>query len=107
MEDFLTTLDSVHDVLQQEGECESEVKGVNGDFNDEGESDEISDSDQPGFICTTVGKDDAPGSLQLHFTVSSPGTAYLLSGTLKAIADKLYNTEVSIQLCSQDSIHYR
>lgn len=106
--DFLTTLDSVHDVLQQEGESENEVKGVNGDFNDEGESDEISDSDQPGFICTTIGKeDDAPGSLQLHFTVSSPGTAYLLAGTLKAIADKLYNTEVSIQLCSQDSIHYR
>lgn len=102
LEDFLTTLDSVQDVLQQEAEADSdsEQKNVNGDVEDD-----VSDWDQPGFLCTTRSPEDS--ALGIHFTVSSPGTAFLFAGTVKAVAEKLYGTKVDIRQSSNDSVHYR
>nr|XP_023017646.1 head-specific guanylate cyclase [Leptinotarsa decemlineata] len=76
LKEFLTTLDGVHDVLKyqeigHEGEHESEA-----------------------FVCTASGE----GNLQLDFTTDRPAVAFLLVGSLKAIARILYSTEAEVTI---------
>lgn len=86
LKDFLTTLDGVHDVLKyQEGSHEV-------------------DHETEAFICTTSDE-----SLRLDFTTERPAVAYLLVGSLKAIARQLYFTsaDVAVTQNPQDSRHFR
>ena len=105
--DFLTTLNSVHDVLLLDNESDNEQEGnVNREQdNDDVENDEILDSDKPGFISTTV----LPESnvLELNFTSYGPPCAYLLVGILKGVAEKLYQTDINVDISTQDFIHFK
>lgn len=85
LKDFLTTLDGVHDVLQHQQDAE--------------ESDH-----EAVFVCTSC-----EDYLQLEFTTERPAVAFLLVGSLKAIARILYYTEVDISIdqSKQDSRHFR
>ncbi|XP_041969667.1 head-specific guanylate cyclase [Aricia agestis] len=78
--EFLTTLDSVHDVLHDQDDM----------LKDESRENEAA------FVCTTS----QAGEIQLHLTTESEPVAYLLVGSLKAIALKLYNTHTDIRLIS-------
>lgn len=85
LREFLTTLDGVHDVLQyqdQDGNIDHHAA----------------------FVCTTNSS-----TLELHFTTERPPVAYLLVGSLKAIAKTLYNTDsvVQIEQGDGDSKHFR
>ncbi|KAG5889196.1 hypothetical protein JTB14_000621 [Gonioctena quinquepunctata] len=76
LKEFLTTLDGVHDVLKyqeigHEGEHESEA-----------------------FVCTATSEE----NLQLDFTTDRPAVAFLLVGSLKAIARILYSTEAEVNI---------
>lgn len=48
------------------------------------------------FVCTTSQE----GKIQLHLTTESEPVAYLLVGSLKAIARLLYDTQTDIRLTS-------
>lgn len=81
LQEFLTTLDGVHDVLQGEGEPE-----------------------RASFVCTA----DPAGHLDLLFATERPAVALLLLGSLKAIANRFYHTDASISVSSdEDPGHYR
>lgn len=86
LKEFLTTLDGVHDVLKYQ-EATHEV-------DHEGEA----------FICTAQDT-----HLQLDFTTERPSVAYLLVGSLKAIARVLYDTvaEVTVSQSAHDVRHFR
>jgi guanylate cyclase soluble subunit alpha len=80
LQEFLTTLDGVHDVLQGEGEPE-----------------------RSSFVCTA----DPAGRLDLLFATERPAVAFL-QGSLKAIANRFYRTDVMISVSDGDeSGHYR
>ncbi|XP_064074590.1 head-specific guanylate cyclase [Vanessa tameamea] len=78
--EFLTTLDSVHDVLHDQDDI----------LKDE------STENEAAFVCTTS----HAGRIQLHLTTESEPVAYLLVGCLKAIAMRLYDTQTDIRLIS-------
>lgn len=48
------------------------------------------------FVCTTSQE----GKIQLHLTTESEPVAFLLVGSLKAIAKRLYDTQTDIRLMS-------
>ncbi|XP_017775774.1 PREDICTED: head-specific guanylate cyclase [Nicrophorus vespilloides] len=75
LREFLATLDGVHDVLQHQDEEEAE---------DEGEA---------AFVCTS-----SNAKLQLEFTTERPAVAYLLVGSLKALASTLYDTQIDVSV---------
>ncbi|XP_012551167.2 soluble guanylyl cyclae alpha-1 subunit isoform X1 [Bombyx mori] len=78
--EFLTTLDSVHDVLHDQ---------------DDSLKDETIEY-EANFVCTTSQE----GKIQLHLTTESEPVAYLLVGSLRAIARRLYDTRTDIRLMS-------
>lgn len=82
LREFLETLDGVHDVLQYQQE-------------------EVAEDQEAAFICTTI--DD---NLLLDFMTERPPVAYLLVGSIKAIARILYNTDAEITV-EQDSSDIR
>ncbi|XP_044254716.1 head-specific guanylate cyclase isoform X2 [Tribolium madens] len=83
LKEFLITLDGVHDVLKYQEEVEHE-----------GEA----------FICTSD-----EDHLRLDFTTERPAVAYLLVGSLKAIARILYNTQAYVEVAQNqhDSRNFR
>lgn len=85
LREFLTTLDGVHDVLKYQEDAE-EV------------------DHEAAFICTTC-----RDHILLDFTTERPAVAYLLVGSLKALAKTLYQTEVEITVSHnlEDSRNYR
>lgn len=87
LKEFLTTLDGVHDVLKYQ------------------ENGQEVDHETEAFICTATSEQ----TLQLDFTTDRPAVAYLLVGSLKAIAKQLYSTEaeVSVTQSPQDIRHFR
>lgn len=76
MQGLLTSLDGVHDVLQQT-EAEKEEEGN-------------SNSDHS-FVCSVV----APGELELNFSTARRGVALLLTGSLTELAHKIHGTRVN------------
>lgn len=62
---------------------------------DDGLKDESTEN-EAAFVCTTS----HAGSIQLHLTTESEPVAYLLVGSLKAIALRLYDTQTDIRLMS-------
>lgn len=85
LKEFLSTLDGVHDVLQhQQGAVKTDQEAV--------------------FVCTSC-----EDHLQLDFTTERPAVAYLLVGSLRAIAKILYSTDADITITqnNQDSRHFR
>ncbi|KAJ2945214.1 hypothetical protein O0L34_g9284 [Tuta absoluta] len=78
--EFLTTLDSVHDVLHDQ---------------DDVQKDDTSEY-EANFVCTTPHE----GKIELHLTTESEPVAYLLVGSLRAIASRLYDTQADIRLTS-------
>lgn len=106
--DFLTTLNSVHDVfmLDNESDNDGDVQSVNGVVSEEGsDNDDILDSDQAGFMCTQLLPED--NAIELNFTAENPAVAYLLVGILKGIAERLYATTLQVELYTPDGIHFR
>ncbi|XP_063832001.1 head-specific guanylate cyclase [Ostrinia nubilalis] len=77
--EFLTTLDSVHDVLHDQ---------------DDGLKDKT--EYEAAFVCTTSQE----GKIELHLTTESEPVAYLLVGSLRMIARRLYATQTDIRLKS-------
>lgn len=77
LREFLATLDGVHDVLQHQDE----------------DADAATEQTEAGFVCTSNAD-----NLQLDFTTEQRSVAYLLVGSLKALADKLYSTQVDIDV---------
>ncbi|XP_047508407.1 head-specific guanylate cyclase [Pieris napi] len=77
--EFLTTLDSVHDVLHDQDDV----------FKDETTETEAA------FVCTSHA-----GNIELHLTTESEPVAYMLVGSLRAIARLLYDTHAEIRLMS-------
>lgn len=75
LQEFLTTLDGVHDVLQGEGQPE-----------------------RASFVCTA----DPAGHLDLLFATERPAVALLLLGSLKAIADRFYRTDAKVSVSDDD-----
>lgn len=80
LEEFLTTLDGVHDVLQHQEDAEGTDK-------------------EAAFVCTSYGD-----HLMLSFTTEKQSLGYLLVGNLKAVARRLYCTEaeISVERSSND-----
>ncbi|XP_060806332.1 head-specific guanylate cyclase [Amyelois transitella] len=78
--EFLTTLDSVHDVLHDQ---------------DDALRDDTLEY-EAAFVCTTSQE----GKIELHLTTESEPVAYLLVGSLKKIAMMLYDTQTNIRLTS-------
>ncbi|XP_063366092.1 head-specific guanylate cyclase [Cydia amplana] len=78
--EFLHTLDSVHDVLHDQ---------------DDAQNDEYQDY-EAAFVCTTSKED----KIELHLTTESEPVAYLLVGSLRTIARRLYDTQTDIRLTS-------
>ncbi|XP_066592201.1 head-specific guanylate cyclase isoform X2 [Prorops nasuta] len=68
---FLTTLDGVNDVVQHQSGSETEAE----------------------FVCIAT-----PEALELHFTTDHPSIAYLLVGSLKAIANQFYNDKADVYI---------
>lgn len=87
LKEFLTTLDGVHDVLKYQ------------------ENGQEVDQECEAFICTATNED----NLQLDFTTDRPAVAFLLVGSLKAIANILYSTttEINVTYNGQDQRHFR
>lgn len=79
LKEFLSTLDGVHDVLKHQ------------------QQQNVEEDQEAAFICTTY--DDL---LQLDFTTDRPAVAYLLVGSLKAIAKILYLTETEIEITQNE-----
>lgn len=82
LNEFLSTLDGVHDALKHQQQQ-----------NEDKEADE----EENEFICTIY-----EGRIQLDFTTDRPAVAYLLVGSLKAIARILYLTEIDIDVMQMD-----
>lgn len=84
LEEFLTTLDGVHDVLQNQDAEGSEPDAT--------------------FVCMSYGD-----HLLLSVTTEKPSLGYLLVGSLKAVARKLYDTEAEIvvERSSTDTRQFR
>ncbi|XP_069688238.1 head-specific guanylate cyclase [Periplaneta americana] len=80
LQEFLTTLDGVHDVLQGDGEPE-----------------------RASFVCTT----DPHGHLDLLIATERPAVALLLLGSLKAIAKRFYRVDATIDVSDDEPGHYR
>ncbi|XP_073954227.1 guanylate cyclase 1 soluble subunit alpha 2 [Choristoneura fumiferana] len=78
--EFLHTLDSVHDVLHDQDDAQKD------------ESIEY----EAAFVCTTSKED----KIELHLTTESEPVAYLLVGSLRTIARRLYETQTDIRLMS-------
>ncbi|KAL0829732.1 hypothetical protein ABMA28_003227 [Loxostege sticticalis] len=78
--EFLATLDSVHDVLHDQ---------------DDSLKDETVEY-EAAFVCTTSQED----KIELHLTTESEPVAYLLVGSLRMIARRLYATQTDIRLKS-------
>ncbi|XP_063622801.1 head-specific guanylate cyclase [Cydia splendana] len=78
--EFLHTLDSVHDVLHDQ---------------DDAQNDDSQDY-EAAFVCTTSKED----KIELHLTTESEPVAYLLVGSLRTIARRLYDTQTDIRLTS-------
>ncbi|XP_063384665.1 head-specific guanylate cyclase [Cydia fagiglandana] len=78
--EFLHTLDSVHDVLHDQDDTQ----------NDDSQDYEAA------FVCTTSKED----KIELHLTTESEPVAYLLVGSLRTIARRLYDTQTDIRLTS-------
>ncbi|PZC81029.1 hypothetical protein B5X24_HaOG213551 [Helicoverpa armigera] len=78
--EFLTTLDSVHDVLHDQDDV---LKDETMEY-------------EANFVCTTSQE----GKIQLHLTTESEPVAYILVGSLKSIARLLYDTQTDIRLTS-------
>ncbi|KAG8330272.1 Guanylate cyclase soluble subunit alpha-2 [Homalodisca vitripennis] len=76
-QEFLTTLDGVLDVLQGQKE----------------------DTQAASFICTPG---TLPGVLDLLLTTERPPVAHLMVGSLRAIAAKLYSTQIDVCLIPDD-----
>ncbi|XP_044749887.1 head-specific guanylate cyclase [Coccinella septempunctata] len=76
LKEFLTTLDGVHDVLQYQE-------------NSQGQDCQETEA----FVCTS--NDDG---LRLDFSTDRTAIAYLLVGSLKEIAELLYETEADIEI---------
>nr|CAD7424003.1 unnamed protein product [Timema monikensis] len=74
LQDFLTTLDGVHDVLQDEAPRGSENGAA--------------------FVCAAS----SSGTIQLHFATEKRAVALLLVGSLRSIARLLYGTQTSINV---------
>lgn len=74
LKEFLETLDGVHDVLLHKQQT-------------------LDQDQEAAFICTSI--DD---NLELDFVTERPALAYLLVGSLKAIARILYNTDANIKV---------
>lgn len=87
LKEFLTTLDGVHDVLKYQ------------------ENGQETEQECEAFICTATKEE----NLQLDFTTDRPAVAFLLVGSLKAIARILYDTEVEINVIhnGRDQRHFR
>ncbi|XP_011299734.1 head-specific guanylate cyclase [Fopius arisanus] len=68
---FLTTLDGVNDVVQHQSGVDTEAE----------------------FVCIAT-----PEGLELHFTTDHPSIAYLLVGSLKAIARIFYNDNADVYI---------
>ena len=68
---FLTTLDGVNDVVQHQSGSDNEAE----------------------FVCIAT-----PEALELHFTTDHPSIAYLLVGSLKAIASQFYNDKADVYI---------
>ncbi|XP_052120545.1 head-specific guanylate cyclase [Frankliniella occidentalis] len=89
LSEFLTTLDGVHDVLQQ-GEGVLPATAAQATCTAEPSA---------AFVCTRT---DAPGAqrqqLQLLFSTQRPAAAHLLVGSIRAIAKHLHATEADIRL---------
>ncbi|XP_013141467.1 PREDICTED: head-specific guanylate cyclase isoform X1 [Papilio polytes] len=77
--EFLTTLDSVHDVLHDQDDV---LKDETVEY-------------EAAFVCTT-----SRGKIELYLTTECEPVAYLLVGSLKAIARSLYDTQADIRLMS-------
>ncbi|XP_068623127.1 head-specific guanylate cyclase [Battus philenor] len=77
--EFLTTLDSVHDVLHDQDDV---LKDESVEY-------------EAAFVCTT-----SRGRIELYLTTECEPVAYLLVGSLKAIARRLYETQADIRLMS-------
>ncbi|KAL1509679.1 hypothetical protein ABEB36_004384 [Hypothenemus hampei] len=88
LKEFLTTLDGVHDVLKYQ---------ENADGGDQTET-------EAAFICNPLNDI----TLHLDFTTERIAVAYLLVGSLKALAKLLYSTDVEITMTqsSDDSRHF-
>ncbi|RVE43434.1 hypothetical protein evm_011929 [Chilo suppressalis] len=78
--EFLATLDSVHDVLHDQDDA---LKNETVEY-------------EAAFVCTTSQE----GKIELHLTTESEPVAYLLVGSLKMIAKRLYDTQTDIRLRS-------
>ncbi|XP_031838646.1 guanylate cyclase 1 soluble subunit alpha 2 isoform X2 [Nomia melanderi] len=68
---FLTTLDGVNDVVQHQSGSEAEAE----------------------FVCIAT-----PEAIELHFTTEHPSIAYLLGGSLKIIAKKIYHDDADVKI---------
>lgn len=79
LNEFLSTLDGVHDVLKHQ------------------QQQNVEEDQEAAFICTTH-----EGRLQLDFSTDRPAVAYLLVGSLKAIARILYLTEIDIDIIQSE-----
>ncbi|KAB0799623.1 hypothetical protein PPYR_07503 [Photinus pyralis] len=103
LKEFLTTLDGVHDVLQHQQVTEdADHEAV---FLASKHQQVTEDADHEAvFVCTIC--DDY---LRLEFATEKPAVAYLLVGSLRAIARLLYSTEAEITISqnNQDHRHYR
>lgn len=78
LKEFLTTLDGVHDVLKYQENA-----------------DEV--DHEAAFICTTC-----DSCIQLDFSTDRPAVAYLLVGSLRALAERLYSTQVEIEVAKDE-----
>lgn len=81
-----------------------DLDGVWIKFQDE-KSDETSADYEAAFVCTPEGH----GKIELHFTTEREPVAYLLIGSLKAIAQIYYNTTAVIEFnrYQNDPRHFR
>jgi guanylate cyclase soluble subunit alpha len=77
MQSLLTSLDGVHDVLQQSSEDENHL---------EHEPEHV-------FVCGVAG----PGELELGFSTPRRGVALLLAGSLAELALRLHGTQVKVR----------
>ncbi|CAH1174093.1 unnamed protein product [Phaedon cochleariae] len=86
LKEFLTTLDGVHDVLKYQEHAQD------------------GEQDSDAFVCTALSDE----NLQLDFITDRPAVAYLLVGSIKAIARILYYTdaEVSVVQSIVDKRHF-
>lgn len=85
LREFLITLDGVYDVLKYQEQDDENVH-------------------ETAFVCNAIGD-----SIELHFTTERPAVAYLLVGSLRAIAKTLYNTDTDIEVeqMNYDPRHFR